>query len=312
MNYKYNYSFIIPHKNIPDLLIRCVSSIPRRDDVQIIIIDDNSDSSIVDFKNFPFLGEKNVEVIFDKSGKRQGHARNIGIDSAQGKWLVFADSDDFFLYSINKALDDNIENDADIVYFMSTLLDNDTYLPYFNQNNLPNNSIKKYLNREEDGEHYVRFMYPAPWGKFYKSSLIRKHNIRFAEIERLEDAQFSYQCGYYADKIEVYGYSIYSYIKRRNTVTTEITASSSYNLVKVCTDCMKFLSDKNLKDSPTYEIMTNWIFDNIDTMKREKSEFYEDSIKYLLKSGISMDFIKKNMNRMRIIYYKRKILNMFK
>jgi glycosyltransferase involved in cell wall biosynthesis len=39
----YNYSFIIPHKNCPDLLQRCVDSIPDRDDVQVIVVDDNSD-----------------------------------------------------------------------------------------------------------------------------------------------------------------------------------------------------------------------------------------------------------------------------
>lgn len=38
-----NYSIIIPHKNIPHLLQRCLKSIPRRKDVQIIIVDDNSD-----------------------------------------------------------------------------------------------------------------------------------------------------------------------------------------------------------------------------------------------------------------------------
>jgi len=38
-----NYSFIIPHKNCPDLLQRCVDSIPERDDVQVIVVDDNSD-----------------------------------------------------------------------------------------------------------------------------------------------------------------------------------------------------------------------------------------------------------------------------
>lgn len=38
-----NYSIIIPHKNIPDLLQRCLNSIPRRTDIQIIVVDDNSD-----------------------------------------------------------------------------------------------------------------------------------------------------------------------------------------------------------------------------------------------------------------------------
>ncbi len=311
MDYKYNYSFIIPHRNLPELLKRCVSSIPKRDDVQIIIVDDNSDPSIVDFDNFPFSGETNIEIIFDKSGKRQGHARNLGIDRAQGKWLIFADSDDFFFYSINKALDENVDNEADIVHFMSTLLDNDTYVPCSNQNALPNQSIKKYLNKEPDGEHYVRFMYPAPWGKFFRSSLVRQHDIRFAEIERLEDAQFSYQCGYHAEKIAVNAYAIYCYAQRPNTVTSQINNSSAYNLVKVCADYISFLSEKGLSDSPTYRIMTDWIFDNIETMRIEHNEFYVNSINYLTQKGLPDDFIVKNMKRMRFITLKKKIKHLF-
>ncbi|MDR2475404.1 MAG: glycosyltransferase family 2 protein, partial [Bacteroidales bacterium] len=38
----FNYSIIIPHKDIPDLLRRCLDSIPYRNDLQIIIVDDNS------------------------------------------------------------------------------------------------------------------------------------------------------------------------------------------------------------------------------------------------------------------------------
>jgi glycosyltransferase involved in cell wall biosynthesis len=38
-----NYSFIIPHHNSPKLLERCLNSIPQRDDIEIIVVDDNSD-----------------------------------------------------------------------------------------------------------------------------------------------------------------------------------------------------------------------------------------------------------------------------
>lgn len=48
-----NYSIIIPHKNIPQLLQRCLDSIPIRDDVQVIVVDDNSDTDKVNFDNFP-------------------------------------------------------------------------------------------------------------------------------------------------------------------------------------------------------------------------------------------------------------------
>ena len=62
-----NYSIIIPHKNIPNLLQRCLDSIPNREDVQIIVVDDNSDPNIVDFDKFPGLNRSNVEVIFTKA-----------------------------------------------------------------------------------------------------------------------------------------------------------------------------------------------------------------------------------------------------
>jgi glycosyltransferase involved in cell wall biosynthesis len=40
----YDYSIIIPHKNIPNLLQRWLDSTLIRKDVQIIIVDDNSGS----------------------------------------------------------------------------------------------------------------------------------------------------------------------------------------------------------------------------------------------------------------------------
>ena len=72
-----NYSIIIPHKNTPDLLYRCINSIPQRKDLEIIIVDDNSSENIVDFDNFPGLNRENTTVIFNKAGKGAGNARNI-------------------------------------------------------------------------------------------------------------------------------------------------------------------------------------------------------------------------------------------
>ena len=43
------YSIIIPHKNSPDLLKRCLESIPDRTDIQVVVVDDNSSSAIIDW-----------------------------------------------------------------------------------------------------------------------------------------------------------------------------------------------------------------------------------------------------------------------
>ena len=37
-----SFSIIIPHKGIPDLLMRCLRSIPVSEDIQVIVVDDNS------------------------------------------------------------------------------------------------------------------------------------------------------------------------------------------------------------------------------------------------------------------------------
>lgn len=71
MNMQYNYSFIIPHKNCPELLQRCVDSIPERDDVQVIVVDDNSDE-----EKKPSLKEhKNLQVILLDASQSKGAGR---------------------------------------------------------------------------------------------------------------------------------------------------------------------------------------------------------------------------------------------
>ena len=83
------------------MLLRCLGSIPIREDVQVIVADDNSDITEVDDVNLFSLPEKypHVEFIWGKNEngrKGAGYARNLGLEKAKGKWLVFADADDFF------------------------------------------------------------------------------------------------------------------------------------------------------------------------------------------------------------------------
>lgn len=47
------YSIIIPHKITPNLLQRLLDSIPQRDDLAVIVVNDNSSPSTVDFRHFP-------------------------------------------------------------------------------------------------------------------------------------------------------------------------------------------------------------------------------------------------------------------
>ena len=56
------YSIIIPNRNNHELLNRLLNSIPIREDIQIIIVDDQSDDSYLN--EYPGMLRSNVKIIF--------------------------------------------------------------------------------------------------------------------------------------------------------------------------------------------------------------------------------------------------------
>lgn len=172
------YSFIIPHKNTPDLLQKCLDSIPRRDDVQIVVVDDNSDADKVDFSKFPGLYDPAVEVLLTKEGRGAGYARNIALQHAVGTWLVFADADDFFTEAIDALLDEYMESDSDVVFFKNVSV------------KVPGGEASlrgSALNRRVDlalqtGDFTLAMLYSCPWQKLIKRELIISNGILFNEV----------------------------------------------------------------------------------------------------------------------------------
>ena len=92
-------SIIVPHFNSPALLQRLLDSIPNQENVEVLVIDDLSNSHL---KEYYECKDRNSDrnVIFLNNtvqNKGAGGARNVGLAHAKGKWLLFADSDDYFV-----------------------------------------------------------------------------------------------------------------------------------------------------------------------------------------------------------------------
>jgi glucosyl-dolichyl phosphate glucuronosyltransferase len=86
-------SVIIPTCGRPDLLIQCVNSILRNDfqDFEIIVIDQDPASDL-DARLAALGRERQIaHVTLDEAALDR--ARNLGIDRARGRFLVFADDD---------------------------------------------------------------------------------------------------------------------------------------------------------------------------------------------------------------------------
>ena len=162
-----NYTFIIPHKNIPDLLQRCLNSIPRREDIQIIVVDDNSDPEKVDFEHFPGVGEPCVEVYFTKEGKGAGYARNVGLKHIKGRWLLFADADDYFLPNLLLVLDKHLLDVVDIIYFEVESRFSNTN-ERANRNEFFNSLLSNIDINNKYSIGQLKYKHVVPWGKLFQ------------------------------------------------------------------------------------------------------------------------------------------------
>lgn len=183
----FNYSIIIPHKNIPSLLRRCLDSIPERNDLEIIVVDDSSNEETI--KDLQKIHRNNLQIIYTKEGKGAGYARNVGINNAHGKWILFADADDFFLPDLLKKLDSYKDKNYSIVLFHSICRSSDNLEKKGNRQDLCDifSSRLKAFQKGESSALNLFLGLGVPWAKMIQLSFLQKNCIKFEEVRYSND-----------------------------------------------------------------------------------------------------------------------------
>lgn len=236
----YNYTVIIPHKNCPDLLHRALDSIPEKDDIQVIIVDDNSDASKVDFENFPGLSRKNTIVVFDKSGKGAGRARNIGLSKIENntKWVTFLDADDFYSKDAEAIFEKYKDNQNDIVYFLWDSVYSETLEP----SNRKRFYLKK-ISQSNNDKDILKYKMYWPVGKFVSYKIINENNIKFDEVIASNDAMFSVKVGHVSKNIEVSDRTLYIVTESSNSLVKQVSFEVTNCRFNVAKNINKYLRD---------------------------------------------------------------------
>ena len=284
------YSIIIPHKNIPKLLKRCLDSIPKRDDTEIIVVDDNSDRNIVDFNSFPGYDREDVHLVFDTVGGGGGHARNIGLSHAKGKWVMFVDADDFFNYCINDVLNEYKDSPSDITFFKANSVDSDSYEPRQRAVHL-NCFIDSFLNKEPLAELSLRYLFGEPWCRLIRRSLIEDNQISFEETSIHNDTAFAYKVGYAANKISVDKRCIYTLTYRSNSVSVSISETKKLERIQVFCRAKRFFMEKGIEIEP----LLNEPYRQLAICKIEGTETYQQGYTYALSQNIDSSYLKKKI-----------------
>lgn len=233
---KINYSIIIPHKNLPDYLKVCLDSIPIRDDVEIIVVDDFSNPDIVDFENFPGHDRPNCKIVYCDKCYGSGHARNVGIENAQGKWLIFMDADDYFSDNIGELMDKYVDSEYDLVQFDfdAIKLQDGDIVPWERKNYYGRVLFHEKLTDREKCSETVE-----TWAKFIRRDLVEKYHIRCSETKLCTGMIFSSSVALYSESPKVsVSDKFYVYVNRSNSAISKSSLESELDRLNV--RCMQY------------------------------------------------------------------------
>ena len=109
-------SIIIPVYNQENLLFRALDSIPVRDDIEIIVVDDAStDQTWERLQSYAMVSERRIRTYRNDTNRGVGYARNIALDRAVGDYIYGLDSDDELITDAWESALDSLDG-TDIVY----------------------------------------------------------------------------------------------------------------------------------------------------------------------------------------------------
>ncbi len=223
-----NYSIIIPHHNCPDLLQRLLFSIPQRPDIEIIIVDDNSDTG-----RKADVDRPGVSLFFIDKEHTQGpgKARNEGLRHACGKWILFADADDFYKEGFLDVLDEYVESDADVVYYNVESVDSDTLKPGKRNRALLHQNLIKQFDGSKYSSDILLYQGFSPWRRMIKRELIVAYNMTFDEFPLGEDTIFSLQVSAFSKKWMVDDRTVYVLTYKEGSISYSRMTKIKYTAV---------------------------------------------------------------------------------
>ena len=215
-------SIVISVYNSESFIEDCLRSIPSlwADKIEVVIVDDcsNDNSLIVINKFYGSYPEFNKKIIRLNENKGVGYAKNQGLVAAQGKYIVFVDSDDVLIPNDFEILITRlIDCEADLV--IGNVITSNQGKESSDANNYSEEtfntlSLEKQFN--EIAKHYRAGM----WKNAYRREFIEGNNLYINDIRAFEDDEWIPRVVTAAKSILYFNITWYIYRKREGSVST--------------------------------------------------------------------------------------------
>lgn len=240
-SYSVGFSVIIPQRNSIQTLPRLFDSIPVSDRIEIIVVD-NTPTPVTKEE----IGiDREYKLLWSDPSRHAGGARNVGLEAASGKWLIFADADDYFTEGAFDIFEKKIDSQADIVFFKATGIFTDTG-EYSYKAEPYAKMVMGYLENKD--ELSLRLRHIVPWAKMICHSFVKEIDAKFDEVRASNDAMFATKIGYYAKSIEAVDYEVYVATESKGSLTKRRDFEVIHSRYLVALRRNQFLKQHGIKE----------------------------------------------------------------
>ena len=218
-------SILMPVYNAEKYLNETIDTIKNQSfsNWELIIVDDGSIDNSKEICTKLMNDDKRIKYIFQEN-LGVSHTRNVALENAQGKYIVFVDSDDLIHEDYLKILINSIEknnSDISLCNFIERKISNTGKVEDITREFYP----KEVMEMSEMKDYIMDFgnsgLLNPLWNKIYKREIIENNNITFDEkVETGEDFIFNLQYFRKTKKISFIKEKLYYYIRRNNNSIT--------------------------------------------------------------------------------------------
>lgn len=188
-------SVIIPVHNAEKYIDKAVQSVMEQNytNWELLLIENGSEDASLDICKKNAEKDSRIQVLKEKN-KGAGSARNTGLCSAEGEYIVFIDADD---YLPDKSVFQRYMNIAKQIR-ADIIVSN--YVRLWNGKILPAAGHDSFSVYSPDSEEFrFRGFFSVGtlsyvWGKLYRKSFLDQNRIAFSEYPYAEDKLFNMQC----------------------------------------------------------------------------------------------------------------------
>lgn len=260
-------SVIVPVYNVKGFIDKGINQLQNQTykDFEIILVDDGSmDGSYEECKKWELVDNR-VRVLHQQN-KGAGGARNLGIESARGKYIYFYDIDDEIspqLLEYNVQMMEKLSVDMIVFGYKSVDVTYKTEVSVvFTECHIENNLQLRDVYVDE----FVLKVNGFPWNKFYKKSFLDEHNLRFEDQRIQQDEVFNILCYQHVEKMYISSEVLYNYYVYQKGNTRSRFIPDRFDIYKSVRQHFENLKTFwNLKDKRLDDSLNKRFYDSVMT-----------------------------------------------